>query len=105
MTLSPTIVIRPATPADAPALRDLAALDSRPPLSGRALLAEVDGVVRAALDLSDLSVAADPFVPAAEVVDLLRLRARRLVGGAPRSVREHVRARMHRPRRTLAARA
>jgi len=105
MTLSPTIVIRPATPARRPALRDLAALDSRPPLSGRALLAEVDGVVRAALDLSDLSVAADPFVPAAEVVDLLRLRARRLVGGAPRSVREHVRARMHRPRRTLAARA
>ena len=70
------IVIRDATDADIRTLTDLAALDSREPLTGPALLAEVDGVARAALDLRDGSVAADPFAATDELVELLRLHAR-----------------------------
>ena len=70
------IVIRRATDADICALADLAILDSREPLTGPALIAEVDGVVRAALDTADGSVAADPFAPTAELVELLRVHAR-----------------------------
>jgi hypothetical protein len=70
------IVIRPATDADIFALSDLAILDSREPLTGPVLIAEVDGVARAALDTADGSVAADPFAPTAELVELLRLHAR-----------------------------
>jgi hypothetical protein len=70
------IVIRHASAADARTLLDLAMLDDRAPLTGPALIAEVDGVPRAALDLHDGSVAADPFVRTAELVALLRLHAR-----------------------------
>ncbi len=70
------IVIRRATDSDIRAIADLAILDSREPLTGPALIAEVDGVARAALDLNDGSVAADPFAPTAELVELLRLHAR-----------------------------
>ncbi len=67
------IVIRHATDADARTLIDLALLDDRAPLHGPALIAEVDGVARAALDLDDGSVAADPFARTAELVELLKL--------------------------------
>lgn len=87
MIHSPTIVIRLASTADAATLSSLAELDSRPPLAGPAMLAEVDGTIRAALDLSDGSVAADPFVRTADVVEMLRLRARRLEGQPSRPVR------------------
>jgi hypothetical protein len=70
------IVIRRATDADTGVLADLAILDSRAPLSGPALIAEVDGVVRAALATTDGSVVADPFAPTAELVELLRLHGR-----------------------------
>jgi len=73
---SHSIVIRHALDEDVRTLVGLAALDSRPELNGPSLLAEVDGVPRAALDLSDGSVAADPFAPTTELVELLRLRAR-----------------------------
>ena len=63
-SLAGAIVIRHATDADRGALADLAILDSREPLAG------------AALDLHDGSVAADPFAPTAELVELLRLHAR-----------------------------
>ena len=69
------IVIRRATDADIGALADLAILDSREPLTGPALIAEVDGVARAAIDLRDGSVAADPCAPTGELVELLRLHA------------------------------
>jgi len=73
---SPSIVIRHSVEDDVRTLAGLAILDSRPELRGPALVAEVGGVARAALDLSDGSVAADPFVPTTELVELLRLRAR-----------------------------
>ena len=76
MTTTPgAIVIRRATDSDICALADLAILDSREPLTGPALIAEVDGVARAALDTADGSVAADPFAPTAELVELLRVHA------------------------------
>jgi hypothetical protein len=102
MSASPTILIRLASRSDARTLTDLAAIDSREPLAGPAMLAEVDGVVRAALDLSDGSVAADPFVRTAELVELLRLRARRVQGDrATASPRERALALLRRPRRPL----
>ena len=69
------IVVRHATDADAATLIDLALLDDRAPLTGPALIAEVDGVARAALDLHDGSVAADPFARTGELVEMLRLHA------------------------------
>jgi hypothetical protein len=69
------IVIRHASDADARTLLDLAMLDDRAPLTGPALIAEVDGVARAALDLHDGSVAADPFAHTAQLVELLKLHA------------------------------
>ncbi|MGI9098957.1 MAG: hypothetical protein ACR2H2_10805 [Solirubrobacteraceae bacterium] len=100
------IAIRHATDADICVLADLAILDSRRQLTGPALIAEVDGIARAALDLRDGSVAADPFFPTAELVDLLRVRARRLEDEAPaRSLRERAIARVRRPRRALSMRA
>jgi len=78
MQASPSIVIRPAAEHDEHTLARLATLDSRSELTGPALLAEVDGVAVAALDLRDGSVAADPFARTTELVDLLRLRARGL---------------------------
>lgn len=85
---STAIVIRDATAADARALTDLAILDDRAPLVGPALIAEVQGVARAALDLHDGSSAADPFAPTVELVELLRLHARRTHGvRSPRSRR------------------
>jgi hypothetical protein len=88
-TATPTaIVIRHATDADIRVLADLAILDSRPQLTGPALIAEVAGTARAALDLRDGSVAADPFFPTADLVELLCVHAKSV---APRpSVRDAV---------------
>ena len=85
------IVIRDATDADICTLTDLAVLDSRAPLAGPALVAEVDGVARAALDLRDGSVAADPFAATQELVELLRLHAR-VAHGVRRGRRRRVAA-------------
>ena len=104
MIPSPTIVIRLATRADARTLDELAALDSRASLAGPAMLAEIDGVVRAALALDDGTVAADPFVRTSEVVELLRLRARRLESQARGSARTRTAARLRRPWRALSLR-
>jgi hypothetical protein len=70
------VVIRRAFPEDVPALARLAALDSRRPLTGDILLAERDGAILAALSLDDGRIAADPFEPTANLIALLRVRAR-----------------------------
>ena len=96
---SHSIVIRQSVEEDVRTLAGLAILDSRPELKGPALLAEVDGVARATLDLSDASVAADPFAPTTELVELLRLRARSLAAaqGATSTWRSRVKGLVRRP--------
>ena len=91
---SHSIVIRHALDEDLRTVAGLAALDSRPQLAGPALLAEVDGVARAAIDLHDGSVAADPFARTAELVELLRLRARAIAAaeGTRKTWRSRVRS-------------
>jgi hypothetical protein len=69
------LVIRPAYPDDHAALARLAALDSRRPLTGPALVAERDGRLLAALATADGRAVADPFAPTADLVALLRLHA------------------------------
>ncbi len=65
-----------APPTRAPA--HLASSTRRRPAGGSALVAEVDGRLRAALPLDGSAPIADPFYRGAELVDLLRLRAAQL---------------------------
>src|SRR4051794_30965381 len=69
------VVLRAAHPDDALAVDRLARLDSRRPPRGRLLLAEEDGVLRAALSLPGGAVVADPFAPTDHLVALLRRHA------------------------------
>jgi hypothetical protein len=77
-----TLTIRRADSADAGALVRLAALDSAYPPTGDALLAEVGDELWAAIDVESGTAIADPFKPSGDLVDLLRLRASLLNGGA-----------------------
>ncbi len=72
------VTLRYAVAADSERLERLAALDSAQPLAGPALVAEVDGRLRAALPLDGTQPIADPFHRGAELVELLRLRASQL---------------------------
>lgn len=73
-----SVTLRLASPADQRPLARLAELDSSTPPAQPVLLAEVDGQLRAALALTDGTVVADPFHPTADLIDLLRARARQL---------------------------
>jgi hypothetical protein len=81
-----TVAIRRAHDGDVPRLHDLAELDSRTPLEGPVLVAVVEGEIWAALGVDDDRVVADPFLPTAAAVELLRLRVRqlRVASGRPR---------------------
>ncbi|HYM58222.1 MAG TPA: hypothetical protein VES79_09685 [Solirubrobacteraceae bacterium] len=72
-----TIVMRPARGSDAPALARLAELDSKRAPRGDILVAEVDGVIAAALQLDGHVGIASPFRPSADLLALLELRAAR----------------------------
>lgn len=72
------LTLRFATPDDGAALARLAALDSATPPAQPVLLAEVGGQLHAALSLSEATVVADPFRSTAELIELLRARARQL---------------------------
>jgi hypothetical protein len=74
----PAVTIRHAFPDDALPLLRLAALDSSGPPAPPALVAEVDGELRAALSLRDGGVVADPFRRTQALVDLLHARAAQL---------------------------
>jgi hypothetical protein len=74
MTDTQIISLRMATDRDANVVAKLAALDSKPALHAPAVVALVDGRPVAAASLSDASVVADPFVPTADVVELLQAR-------------------------------
>jgi hypothetical protein len=69
------ITIRRSRQEDGSALLRLAALDDRPFLRSDALLAFVDGELKAAVELPGGEAIADPFERTAELVELLRLRA------------------------------
>ena len=75
-----TVTLRFGTAGDEKSLARLAPLDSAQPPEQPALLAEVDGQPLAALALSDGTVITDPFHRTADLVDLLRARARQLNG-------------------------
>lgn len=72
------VTLRYASSADSRRLRELAELDSSCAPSGTALVAEVDGRLRAALALEGGQALADPFFNGAELLELLRLRAAQL---------------------------
>jgi hypothetical protein len=93
----PAVELRPARADDDDAVRDLAALDDAPPLEGPVLLAVVGGQAVAAIAIDDDRVVANPFVPTAHAVSLLRLRA----GHLSRASRRR-RRRIHLPRVRLA---
>jgi hypothetical protein len=73
-----TLALRVAGADEAPVVRRLAALDDSPPLDGEVLLALVDGEAVAAVSLDDGRVVANPFLPTADTVTLLSLRASQL---------------------------
>jgi hypothetical protein len=72
------VTLRYAAAADSRRLAYLAELDSTTVPAGPALVAEIDGRIRAALPLDGGAPIADPFHRGAELVDLLRLRAAQL---------------------------
>ena len=78
-----TMMIRPAGPADAAALEQLATLDGRKLGAAPLLVAEAgaDGTLVAALSLSDGTVVADPFHYTLEAVAQLRTRAGQIGAG------------------------
>ena len=65
------ITIRQSSDSDASDLRRLAELDSARPLSGPALIAEHGGHAVAAVSLDERRSIADPFLPTANVVEML----------------------------------
>ncbi len=76
--MTDTISIRLAGASDARPLMRLAALDSAPLPAGELLVAEQGGALRAAVTLDGADAIADPFIPTADLVALLRLRAHSL---------------------------
>ena len=85
-----TVVIRIATPADLDDLRRLAALDSARALLGTVLVAQSDGEIRAAYSVDEGRAIADPFIPSAGYVELLKARSALLSGersAAPHNAR------------------
>jgi hypothetical protein len=79
------ITVRRADADDRSELARLAALDSASPPRGPALVAEADSRMLAALPLDSGRPIADPFVPTAQVVALLELRAAQLGREEPES--------------------
>lgn len=77
------VTIRWARPDDLRALERVAALDSKRLPAGPLLVASVDGEIRAAVSTLDGASVADPFVPSADLVGLLRTRASQLRGSQP----------------------
>ena len=65
------ITIRQGLDSDASDLRRLAELDSARPLAGPALIAEHGGHAVAAVSLDGRRSIADPFLPTANVVEML----------------------------------
>jgi hypothetical protein len=78
-----SVLLRLCRVQDDEALIRLAALSGSPAPEGRCVLAEVGGVVVAALPLGPGPTLADPFRPTAHLLPLLELRARQLADDRP----------------------
>ena len=72
---APSVLIRAARGSDGAELERLAQLDSAELPAGSLLVAEADGRIVAAIASSTGEAIADPFLPTADVVALLELRA------------------------------
>jgi hypothetical protein len=72
------VALRLCSVHDDPALERLGVLEGRSVPNGRFVLAEVNGIVVAALPLAGGEPFADPFRPTAHLLPLLRLRASQL---------------------------
>ena len=72
------LLIREATDDDRAALVRLAQRDSEHVPGGRMLVAETDGELRAAVEIESGHAIADPFRHTADLVGLLRARAKQL---------------------------
>ena len=81
-----SLTLRPARPADAESIDDLAAMEEVV-LHAPVMVAVREDQVVAALSLADGAVAADPFVRTADAVALLRMRARQARRHSARSRR------------------
>jgi hypothetical protein len=86
------ITIRPARPADASPLAQLAELDSAEMPVAPVLIAEAHGELRAAVSLYDGAAIADPFSHTLWMVQLLDARAAQLRGQRPEDRRHFLRA-------------
>jgi len=71
---APSVLIRAARGSDGAAIDRLAALDSAEVPAGSLLVAEADGRIVAAIATATGDAIADPFLPTADVLALLRLR-------------------------------
>ncbi len=69
------LTLRICSEADGDALRMLAERDTAPVPAGRLLAAQVGGRIVAAISLESRRLIADPFIPTADAVELLRRRA------------------------------
>jgi hypothetical protein len=84
---APAIELRLLCAHEARLVLRLAALDDAPALCGQILIALIGGQAVAALSLLDQRVVANPFLPTAEAVALLRLRAGQLASDGNRGRR------------------
>jgi hypothetical protein len=98
ITTSPEIKIRAADEADLTAVAEVAGRDTSELPAWPMLVAEVGSDIRAAISLTDGDVVADPFHRTAELVAMLRIRAR----GASATTAGNV-VRFERPRRNRVA--
>jgi hypothetical protein len=81
------VAIRRSTAADREAIARLAQLDSASPEDGDYLLAEEDGLLRAAVPVAGGAAIADPFQRTADLVAMLELRLAELAVAAPAAPR------------------
>ena len=72
------VTVRLAEPGDRAAIERLAGLDSARVPEGMLLVAELSGSIQAAAPVAGGRPIANPFVPTAEVLKLLELRAEQL---------------------------
>jgi hypothetical protein len=86
MSSPSSITIRQAHSSDA-AAKMLAELDAVQPLGGAVLVAESEGTPVAAVSVDDGRTAADPFLPTADAVAVLRMRATQLQPGTGAGIR------------------